>query len=1840
MGKKVNFNAPETRYSFFRQAYKYICEKQNCEVEFDGKLNGGAFSSVGVVKEEKKGEYIVKINDYVKTYNSVLAEKGKQADGYDTVLMADTAGINDYDNRAKEEIRFLLSVRNQRFNEETKYAEPECSVLEEEMREGAENIIRILGYGKIDCGELKKDNDADIPEHKDNTYDVTPFRFYEMPYLDGITRKSYPLKDALALGADIANALCCVHDAELFNVGCHGDIKLDNILYENNGSRYDPYRYILTDFNTIHRDLERTRRTGEIGTPATMPPEMFGSGKNEPRYSYTVDYYSLAATMYCMLNGGRYPEPSGEVRRYSENKIAFSYPGFANNGVGNDGYVDPLAEASKKKVADMLKEEHGFGSSEAEAAVEVYLFIVKQLEYDKKDRAIHPEEGESAVECTRRVKNTYLGFLYELGNACLEDKNYDRAAEYFGRYISRQERELRYILSDEKRKNDSDLIAGYRKDLLDTRCDMCLSLIRSKTLKDSGKIQALRDFCLVDGVVDQDRLYSVFRTLQETEDEEMMRDIFEEFSSLWEGEELPPWIGGFINKVTYTVKYETEEAGRQPKERTYTVYSLQGQECIQETDLLLAEEASVCRAGYKVDEEASDYPRVGEAVSDGSVYTIRFIKENVVDQSQMKTVFYAVTYYKDGKECERTVQRQQIWAGADDKLRVSSDIFAADRYEGYEFDHVEPDVKEGTEVQNGSLLSVYYVRKKVGVEENKEAVAAPVLKDPRIVKDASMASGQKVTWDCVWFGSYPQSEVVCETDFERISELRSGAYDNEYVSVSSVQWRKITGASYDDNGDAVIDGIKYRRLNKNDVFCIVSGDSNNYDWSNDTIRYFKYEPVKWRVLNVNGSDALLLADKALTNQPYDWEYKNVSWETCEMRNWLNGYCGDSVELNFISCAFKSGEQNAIKATTVVNDSYIKYGAWGGKCIEDKIFLLSKNQVFGTDAAASYGFVRDKNTPDEARKCKSSMFAKAMGVYNTIGGSNCCWWWLRSPGNSPYNAASVNYGGGVNDFGNSVNDVDYAVRPALHLDLSSSDIYTYAGTVCSDGSEMNSPKSRVRSRQSGNVTYKENNMKRFIDYGIYLTSKGEKAGYELLSICFDMASANEDGNGYKAFYIEDGAVNQERLHIVFRILQEMNDRKNAGIMKEIFAEFSAAREEELPEWINEYMNVATYTVKYEIEDGQQAKERIYTTYSLQGQECIQETDLLLAEEASVCRDGYKVDEEHSDYPKTGEAVSDRSVYTIRLIKDYSQKKFVHFTVVYKCEGQEAFSVKRKREIWSGDELRYSSDLAELPEEYAGKYSVKHVNMDEASVISDGSSILAECERIYVDTECVIKHVCDGAELAKDIFRSRCWAGDDERTVMLTGKALEPNEYRGYRFEKTEPERLSSGDKVKDGAEIRLTYRKALDDVKTVFYAVSYYKDGRECEDTLNKQKIWAGADDKLMVSSEIFAADRYEGYELDHVEPDVKEGTEVRTGSLLNVYYVKKKVSAEKNKKAEAAPVLRNPRIVKDTSMDSRQTVTWDCIWFGSYPQSEVVCETDFKRIKELKGGKYESQYIAVSSTLWNKITSAAYDENGDAVVDGVKYRRLSRKDATFVRSGTGISNYYEWGNDTVRYFKYEPIKWRVLNVNGNDALLLADRALDDQRYNGSFHGVTWESCTMRSWLNGYDSYSNSDHRGYTKHNFINVAFKPDEIRNIKTTAVVNGKNMALGTRGGNNTSDKVFLLSENEVHNSNTADSYGFVKKSNIYDEARRCKNSTFARAMGSYSDIGGSNCCWWWLRSPGYNDVFAVTVNINGGVSCSGSVVNTDNYAVRPALHLDLSASGIYRYAGAVCSDGSEDNL
>ena len=326
-------------------------------------------------------------------------------------------------------------------------------------------------------------------------------------------------------------------------------------------------------------------------------------------------------------------------------------------------------------------------------------------------------------------------------------------------------------------------------------------------------------------------------------------------------------------------------------------------------------------------------------------------------------------------------------------------------------------------------------------------------------------------------------------------------------------------------------------------------------------------------------------------------------------------------------------------------------------------------------------------------------------------------------------------------------------------------------------------------------------------------------------------------------------------------------------------------------------------------------------------------------------------------------------------------------------------------------------------------------------------------------------------------------------------------------------------------------------------------------------------------------------------------------------------------KVNAAENISNPRIVKDSSMEAGQKVTWDCVYFGSYPQSEITSK---------------------DGSIYNALKNATgWDENNDITIGRTKYRRLKGEDATYASSDDEEQYNWNYNYKTYHYFKYEPIKWRVLNRNGNDALLLADIALDDQKYNTDYAKVTWEMSSIRSWLNGYGASMNEPETDYGKKNFINSAFTFTQRNAINTTIVANNNNIDYEIVGGSNTSDKIFLLSESEVYNTDMAAGYGFVKD-NFRDEARRSRCSTYTYAMGT-SRFYNQNLSkyneniYWWLRSSTTSDfAFVYEVEAEGHVDCFFSYNN--HVGVRPALHLNLSSTNLYSYAGTVCSDAMKN--
>ena len=174
----------------------------------------------------------------------------------------------------------------------------------------------------------------------------------------------------------------------------------------------------------------------------------------------------------------------------------------------------------------------------------------------------------------------------------------------------------------------------------------------------------------------------------------------------------------------------------------------------------------------------------------------------------------------------------------------------------------------------------------------------------------------------------------------------------------------------------------------------------------------------------------------------------------------------------------------------------------------------------------------------------------------------------------------------------------------------------------------------------------------------------------------------------------------------------------------------------------------------------------------------------------------------------------------------------------------------------------------------------------------------------------------------------------------------------------------------------------------------------------------------------------------------------------------------------------------------------------------------------------------------------------------------------------------------------KPIEWIVMKNEGNQVLLLSKYVLDAKPYNEEFEEVTWETSDIRKWLNN---------------EFYTTAFNKAEKAKIQTSLIKNEDNSEHGTNGGNDTEDKVFLLSEKEAD----------TLFSN--DEERIAKATEYAEESGVY--VNEDKAAWWWLRSPGSYSNDAAGVSNNGWVFRRGDYVDDNVGGVRPALYLNLQS-------------------
>lgn len=307
--------------------------------------------------------------------------------------------------------------------------------------------------------------------------------------------------------------------------------------------------------------------------------------------------------------------------------------------------------------------------------------------------------------------------------------------------------------------------------------------------------------------------------------------------------------------------------------------------------------------------------------------------------------------------------------------------------------------------------------------------------------------------------------------------------------------------------------------------------------------------------------------------------------------------------------------------------------------------------------------------------------------------------------------------------------------------------------------------------------------------------------------------------------------------------------------------------------------------------------------------------------------------------------------------------------------------------------------------------------------------------------------------------------------------------------------------------------------------------------------------------------------------------------------------------------------------------TGTVINFGSYPQSKV---TDSATISALDGvtknWKSYNYYSGTGNEADGNMTSSDYMKYADIKLGGNKYRAVTFNEYRPKYTGytSSASNSYqdenEYYTNNVYYFKYDPLKWRVLDAS--KGLIVCDSAIDSQPYNNyvlyingywgdsnkNYYASNWEYSSLRAWLNN---------------EFYNTAFSEMQQDRIKELTREN-KSTYDSEDDSNPTSDKITLLSYVDVLNKN----YGFNSSSTVYDTARQRKGTDYAKCQGLYVYNDNS---WWRLRSPyGFHRTAGVNSDGQEGSNGFNYYVYFTSGGIVPALNLSVSSSA---------SDGTGSN-
>ncbi len=283
----------------------------------------------------------------------------------------------------------------------------------------------------------------------------------------------------------------------------------------------------------------------------------------------------------------------------------------------------------------------------------------------------------------------------------------------------------------------------------------------------------------------------------------------------------------------------------------------------------------------------------------------------------------------------------------------------------------------------------------------------------------------------------------------------------------------------------------------------------------------------------------------------------------------------------------------------------------------------------------------------------------------------------------------------------------------------------------------------------------------------------------------------------------------------------------------------------------------------------------------------------------------------------------------------------------------------------------------------------------------------------------------------------------------------------------------------------------------------------------------------------------------------------------------------------------------------------DIFEFGYYPQSQV---TDEKLINELNNSNYTLNDFSYDSCciFYCDVT---YDNVEYRGIYFHEYRPADEDDeAEAEYSYVDDNGYY---TDIIYWFEYEPLEWRVLDPD--EGFVMCENIIDSQPYHDfifystyGYHSygeeTAYDDTSCMVYANDYES---SYIRLWLNYEFYNLAFNEDEQAQIGITDIDNSAYPGYEEYDSASRSDKIFLLSYDEVLNTE----YGF-SSNEASSFSRQAKGTDYAKIQGLYVDVNSS----WFLRTPGTSSDTACYVSNNGSVG-NDLFVDYSATGVRPAF-------------------------